>query len=942
MNSPHLLLIDGHSLAFRAYYAFAKGREGGLRTKTGIPTSITYGFLKAVFEVLDQYPQHPFTHLAVALDRGEPTFRHAADAAYKAGRAETPADFQVDMANLEQLLCALNIPIVTAPGYEADDVLGTLAKRAAADGFMVTILSGDQDLFQLVNDRVRVLHLHSQTGRPVEFTPATVVEKLGITPAQIVDYKALCGDSSDNIPGVRGIGAKTAVALLKQYPTLDELYAHVDELPKAQRKKLLEGKAAAYHSQFMARICQDVPLDIHWSDCRLVGFDMAQVMPLLTALELQSFQRQIDQLYVRLGGMVSRTEDEALAFFTAADTAQAQGEQPPFQVQIITTQAQLEALVTALQTCTQTPVAWDTETTALDPRDAQLVGIGCCWGAQQVAYIPVGHRQGEQLPLEVVLTHLKPILENPAAPKVFQNTKFDRNILWAQGICLQGVVFDTLLASYILDPEGSHNLGDLSAKYLGIQTTSYQDLVPKGQTIADVPIPLVANYCGMDVYSVFHLTPILQKELANIPELERIFYEIELPLEPVLAAMEYRGIRLDLPFLQQLAKEFDQALHNLESQAQALVGQPCNLNSPKQLSTLLFETLGLDKKKSRKTQAGYATDAATLEKLKGDHPVIDLLLEHRTLAKLKSTYVDALAALCRADTGRVHTDFNQTTTATGRLSSSHPNLQNIPVRTELGRQIRRAFIPEAGWLLVAADYSQIELRILAHLSQEKVLIEAFQRGEDIHQITAQLLLDKEEISSEERRLAKMINYGVIYGMGPQRFTREAGVSWSEAKTFIDRFNQRYPAVFAYLQQMERQAITQGYVTTITGRRRYFHFTSPALQQLRGKTLTEVDWEWVRKNLNPVDAGRLRAAANAPIQGSSADIIKIAMIRIHELLAPYQAHLLLQVHDELVFEMPPNEWPELQVKIPQIMAQAVSLTVPLAVSIHCGSNWQEAK
>ncbi len=939
MTSPHLLLVDGHSLAFRAYYAFAKGREGGLRTKTGIPTSVTYGFLKAVFEVLDQYA---FTHLAVALDRGEPTFRHAADGDYKAGRLETPADFQVDMANLVELLAALHIAVVTAPGYEADDVLGTLAKQAADDGLPVKILSGDQDLFQLVNERVHVLHLNSQTGRPVEVTPATVVAKLGITPAQVVDYKALCGDSSDNIPGVRGIGPKTAVALLQQYATLDELYAHVDELPKAQRQKLLEGKTAAYHSQFMARICQDVPLDVHWSDCRLVGFDIARVMPLLTALELQSFQRQIDQLYVRLGGVASGAEDEALAFFTAADTAAAPKATPPFHVQIISTLAQLEQLVDSLHNCTQTPVAWDTETTALDPRDAQLVGIGCCWDKEQVAYIPVGHRQGEQLPVEVVLTHLKPILENPAAPKVFQNTKFDRNILWAQGICLQGVVFDTLLASYVLDPEGSHNLGDLSAKYLGIQATSYQDLVPKGQTIADVPIPLVANYCGMDVYSVFHLTPILQKELANIPELERVFYEIELPLEPVLAAMEYRGIRLDLAFLQQLAQEFDQALHNLESQAQALVGQPCNLNSPKQLSTLLFETLGLDKKKSRKTQAGYATDAATLEKLRGDHPVIDVLLEHRTLAKLKSTYVDALAALCRPDTGRVHTDFNQTATATGRLSSSHPNLQNIPVRTELGRQIRRAFIPEAGWWLVAADYSQIELRILAHLSQETVLLEAFQRGEDIHQITAQLLFEKEAITPEERRLAKVINYGVIYGMGPQRFMREAGVSFAEAKSFIERFNRRYPAVFAYLQNTERQAIVQGYVATITGRRRYFHFTSPLLQQLRGKTLAEVDWEMVQKHINPVDAGRLRAAANAPIQGSSADIIKIAMIRIHQLLANYQARLLLQVHDELVFEIPPDEWPPLQVQIPQVMAQAVSLSVPLAVAMHRGANWQEAK
>ncbi|APB33010.1 DNA polymerase I [Gloeomargarita lithophora Alchichica-D10] len=939
MNAPQLLLIDGHSLAFRAYYAFAKGRDGGLRTKTGIPTSITYGFLKAVLDILNH---QNFTHLAVAFDRGEPTFRHTADASYKEGRAETPEDFHVDMAYLQQLLTALNIPIVTAVGYEADDVLGTLAKRAIQDDFQVKILSGDQDLFQLVNERIKVLHLSTQTSRPMEFAQEQVVEKLGITPAQVIDYKALCGDSSDNIPGVRGIGAKTAVALLKQYDNLEQLYAHLDQLPKAQKQKLTEGKNDAYHSQFMATIRQDVPLEIPWSACELVGFDILGVIPLLEELELQSFQRQIDQLYTRLGGSSQLELDGDLAFFSAADTAQAKPAELPFQVQTITTLSQLEQLVNSLQKCTQTPVAWDTETTGLDPRDAKLVGIGCCWGAEQVAYIPVGHHQGEQLPQEVVFTYLKPILESNAYPKVLQNAKFDRNIFRTQGIELKGVVFDTLLASYILDPEGSHKLSDLGEKYLGITSQTYQDLVAKGQTMADVAIPLVANYCGMDVYVTFHLMGIFKSELAKIPELAQIFTEIELPLEPVLAVMEYRGITLDLDFLRHLSQEFDQALQTIERQAHELVTQPFNLNSPKQLSVLLFETLGLDKKKTRKNQSGYATDAATLEKLKGEHPVIDLILEHRTLAKLKSTYTDALAQLCRPDTGRVHTDFNQTITATGRLSSSNPNLQNIPIRTEIGRQIRRAFVPQSGWLLVAADYSQIELRILAHLSQEPVLITAFQRHDDIHRLTAQLLLEKEEINPDERRLAKIINYGVIYGMGPQRFMREAGVSFNEAKSFIERFNERYPAIFDYLQNAERQAITQGYVATITGRRRYFRFTSPLLQQLRGKTVTEVDWETVQKRLNPVDAGLLRAAANAPIQGSSADIIKIAMIRIYELLVNYQAQLLLQVHDELVFEIPPHEWLELEPKIQHIMSQAITLSVPLEVDIHRGFNWQEAK
>ncbi|MEN9228914.1 MAG: DNA polymerase I, partial [Gloeomargarita sp. HHBFW_bins_205] len=850
MTAPCLLLVDGHSLAFRSYYALAKGREGGLRTKTGIPTSVTYGFVKALLEVLNR---QTFTHLAVAFDCREPTFRHVADARYKEGRVEAPDDFHPDVANLQRLLRALRIPVVMAPGYEADDILGTLARRAEREGFVVKILSGDQDLFQLVNDRIHVLLLSNQNGPPVEVDPAGVVEKLGIQPAQVVDFKALCGDSADNIPGVRGIGAKTAVALLQKYRDLDDLYAHLEELPKAQQQKLTEGKASAYHSRFMATIHDDVPLEVTWEDCRLVGFDIFEVLPLLEELELQSFQRHIDQLYRQLGG----TQAEELDFFSAEETAHQRSWTPPFTVWTIGTAAELQQLVQTLQGLT-TPVAWDTETTALDPRDAQLVGIGCCWAENQVAYIPVGHHQGQQLDRALVLQQLKPILESPTHPKLFQNAKFDRNVLRVQGIHLQGVVFDTLLASYVLDPEGNHKLADLGAKYLGLQAQSYQDLVPKQQTIAELPIPTVAAYCGMDVYLVFRLAPLLEKELQKIPSLYRVFREIELPLEPVLAAMEYRGIALDVAVLQQLSREFDRQLQVLEKQAHALVGQEFNLNSPKQLSALLFDTLGLNKKKAKKTQWGYATDAATLEKLRGEHPVIEVILEYRTLAKLKSTYVDALAQLCRKDTGRVHTDFNQTMTATGRLSSSHPNLQNIPVRTEIGRQIRRAFIPQPGWLLVSADYSQIELRILAHLSQEPVLIAAFQRGEDIHRLTAQLLLEKETITPQERRLAKVINYGVIYGMGPQRLMREAGIGFAEAKDFIDRFYQRYPAVFAYLQKTEQQAVTQGYVETLTGRRRYFRFTSPWLQQLRGKPLSDRDWAMVQKRLNAVDAGLLRA------------------------------------------------------------------------------------
>jgi DNA polymerase-1 len=499
-----------------------------------------------------------------------------------------------------------------------------------------------------------------------------------------------------------------------------------------------------------------------------------------------------------------------------------------------------------------------------------------------------------------------------------------------------------MLASYVLNPDGKHNLTDLSSAYLNVTALSYKDLqVPKGKTIADLDIATVANYCGLDVHTTFLLLPKLRAKLQETPALLRLLLEVEQPLEPVLAEMEYCGVRIDREYLEQFSHQLEQDLAAIEKQAYAAAGETFSLGSPKQLSDLLFNKLNLDKRKSRKMQTGYSTDAATLEKLQGDHPVVDAILEYRSLSKLKSTYVDALPMLIRPDSGRVHTDFNQASTATGRLSSSNPNLQNIPIRTAFSRQIRKAFVPEPGWVLVGADYSQIELRILAHLSQEPVLLETYQQNGDIHTLTARLLLDKQEVSSEERRLAKIINFGVIYGMGAQRFAREAGVPTATAKEFIERFNQRYSKVFEYLQQMQREAIARGYVETILGRRRYFNFSSENLRKLRGADPSSIDLDQIRLR-DQYDAQSLRAAANAPIQGSSADIIKIAMIQLHDLLQQHQARLLLQVHDELVFEMAPNEWDALRTRIKTTMESAIQLSVPLLVEIHSGENWMETK
>ncbi len=961
-TSPSFILVDGHSLAFRSYYGFSKGKDGGLRTTTGIPTSICFGFLKCLLEVIaTQQPQA----MAVAFDLGLPTFRHQAEDTYKADREETPEDFIPDMENLRELLTGLNLLTLTAPGYEADDILGTLAQRASAAGYKVQILTGDRDLFQLVDSQkdISVLYFspegfrRSSSGNGInEFFPEQVQTKLGVLPSQVIDYKALCGDKSDNIPGVKGIGEKTAVKLLNTYHTLDNIYESLDKIQGAVKTKLVNGKEDAKKSQFLATIVLDVPIDVNLASCKLQGFDSQALTPILEKLEFKSFLEKINHIQQEFGGTVIETnpssrdneEDDDLWFFSAEDTA-ANPAQPdiPIKPQIIDTEAKLTELVQKLQKFTNphTPVAWDTETSALEPRDAQLVGIGCCWGTEidDMAYIPVGHKIGTNLALNTVLSALRPILESADYPKTFQNAKFDRLVFRFQGINLAGVVFDPMLASYVLNPDSSHNLTDLSLRYLGLTAQNYGDVVPKGQTIGDIDIITIANYCCLQVYATYQLAGKMQSELVKIPALHKLLLEVEQPLEPVLAEVESQGITIDSDYLQELSQQLAVDLARLEKQVHGIAGEDFNLGSPKQLSQILFENLGLSTKHSRKIKTGYSTDAATLEKMRDvdETGIIDAIIEYRTLAKLKSTYVDALPTLVRSDTQRIHTNFNQTATSTGRLSSSNPNLQNIPIRTAFSRQIRKAFLPEPGWLMVAADYSQIELRILAHLSQEPVLVEAYRNNEDIHTVTARLMFEKDEVTADDRRVAKTINFGVIYGMGSLKFSRSIGVDKTLANEFIKKFYTRYLRVFTYLEQVKKQAIAQGFVETILGRRRYFTFTGNSLQRLKGCNPDEIDTSKFKK-LGAYDAGLLRSAANAPIQGSSADIIKIAMIQMHEVLQNYQARLLLQVHDELVLEVPADEWEELQVQIKSVMENAVKLDVPLLVDVRQGENWMETK
>ena len=957
--APLLLLVDGHSLAFRSYYAFNKNGTG-LATRGGIPTSVTYGFLKALLETTSSLgPQG----VVITFDTADPTFRHEADPAYKANREEAPEAFHTDVENLQLVLReALNLPVCTAPGFEADDLLGTVANRAAATGWRVRILSGDRDLFQLVDDARDIACLYMgggpfarQQNGPTLMDRCNVIDKLGVAPETVVDLKALTGDSSDNIPGVKGVGAKTAIRLLNAHGTLDGIYAALPGIRGALHRKLDADRDSAYRSRMLATIRLDVPLS---QEPRLAldRVDAAALAGHLEQLELRSLRRQLDDFASAFSAGPSPGAADGVAAADSADApdrtageaaggAALEDGRPLLRPRVIRTEQELVALVEQLEGLRNPacPVALDTETTALNPFRAALVGIGVCWGEalDALAYIPIGHDSGSQLPLETVLGRLAAWLASAEHPKCLQNAKYDRLILLRHGLSLGGVVIDTLLADYLLDPGGRHSLDEIAQRRFGFRPTSYSELVARNQTIAALDVATAAAYCAMDVHLTHRLAPLLRADLeAAGGGLGRVLTAIEQPLEPVLAEMEATGIRIDVNYLAALSEQLGGQLERLVEQAWEAAGCRFNLASPKQLGQLLFGDLGLDRSKSRRTKTGYSTDATVLEKLSGDHPVVPPILEHRTLSKLKSTYVDALPALVEAETGRVHTDFNQAVTATGRLSSSHPNLQNIPIRTEFSRQIRKAFLPRQGWELISADYSQIELRILTHLSGEPVLVEAYRRGDDVHALTARLLLEKEEITGAERRLGKTINFGVIYGMGAQRFARSTGVSTKEAQGFLTRYRERYPRVFGFLELQERLALSRGYVETVLGRRRLFRFEPQGLGRYLGHDPLGIDLGKARRQ--GMEAQQLRAAANAPIQGSSADIIKLAMVRLHRRLEGLPARLLLQVHDELVLEVDPAARREVQQLVVETMQDAVQLKVPLQVEASHGPNWMEAK
>lgn len=927
---PTLYLIDGHALAYRTFFALTRGSTGGFTTRSGEPTAGVFGFTSVLLRIFEQ--ENP-DYLAVAFDTGK-TFRDELFSDYKATRAKMPEDLRTQIERIRQLVDAFNIPRLEIENYEADDVMGSVSRWAAEQGLAVKIITGDRDLLQLVTDRIVVNLPGKSLSESRDYFPNDVEEYLGIRPTQVVDYKALVGDTSDNIPGVPGIGEKTAISLLKNYESLDGVYAHLDEIQGSVRKKLDAGKDSAYMSYTLASIVQNLDVQVDLERARPQQFDPEKVETLFRELEFRSLMPRLTALENRWGkGPAGQPQQLNMFAIPVAEarldtTLSVNNETHSGAVEVIATSLALEKVVNKLNTAGI--ISFDTESTSTDPMKADLVGISLAIDPNEGYYIPVGHIQGEQLPLQTVLEALRKPLTNPSIPKIGHNIKYDVVLLERYGLHVAPISFDTMVAEWLVNPT-SRNLGlkNLAWVRQNIKMTHIEDLIGKGKkqiSMAEVDIQQAAAYAADDACVVLRLKPELEKELESAGA-AHLMGQIEIPIISILADMEMKGVSLDLDFLSRMSSQLGQRIGEMEQQVYELVGQPFNLNSPQQLSDALFNQLKLPAPdRSAKTATGfYSTSADVLESLSGKHPVIDLVLEYRELSKLKSTYVDALPLEVNPRTHRIHTSYNQTGVVTGRIASSDPNLQNIPIRTEQGRLVRRAFVALPGSVLLSVDYSQIELRIVAHMSNDAAMLAAFQADQDIHATTAAAIfhIPLETVSKEQRRHAKSINFGLIYGMSAFGLMRATDLTLAESENFLNAYFKQFPGVKIYLDGLKRQAAETGFVETLLGRRRYF----PGLK--------------MQSNAN-IRGREEREAINAPIQGTAADIIKIAMIRIPDALrrSGLGAKMLLQVHDELVLECPQDEIQETSRLVKDVMENAYTLNAPLKTEARYGKNWGE--
>ncbi len=930
MSLAPLVLVDGSSYLYRAFHALPP-----LHTSRGLPTGAVKGVLNMLLSLRRQYPDSPF---AVVFDAKGPTFRDELFEHYKSHRPPMPDDLRVQIEPLHACVRALGLPLLCIEGVEADDVIGTLARSSAAAERPVVISTGDKDMAQLVNGHI--ILVNTMTNPPTYMDSDGVTAKFGIGPELIIDYLALMGDKVDNIPGVPGVGEKTALGLLQGLGGgLDVIYANLEQVPalpirgaKSLPAKLEEHREMAYLSYQLATIKTDVALELSLDQLHPSAPDRETLIPLYRELEfknwLDDLLREAKAAGVPAAGVPAA--DLAAPAANAAERAEPAPTAPEQHYETVLEPAQFDAWLAKLQAA---PLfAFDTETTGLDAQQAELVGISFAVSAHEAAYVPLAHSYmgvPEQLDRDAVLAALKPLLEDPARAKVGQHAKYDINILARYGITVRGVAFDTMLESYVLDSTATrHDMDSLALKYLGQSTVKFEDIAGKGAkqlTFDQIALEQAGPYAAEDADVTLRLHQALWSKLQAIPSLAKVLTEIEMPLVPVLARIERHGALVDARLLGQQSVELGEKMQQLQREAFELAGEEFNLASPKQLGAILYDKLGLPiLSKTAKGQASTA-ESVLAELAEQGYALPQVLMDYRSVSKLKSTYTDRLPEQINPRTGRIHTSYHQAVTATGRLSSSDPNLQNIPIRTAEGRRIRQAFVAAPGYRLVAADYSQIELRIMAHLAQDEGLLDAFRHDRDVHRATAAEVfgVELEQVTTEQRRSAKAINFGLIYGMSAFGLAKQIGVDRKQAQAYIDRYFARYPGVLAYMERTRAQAAEQGYVETLFGRRLYL----PEIHAKNGA---------MRKAAE-------RTAINAPMQGTAADIIKHAMVAVDAWLpaSGLDARMILQVHDELVLEVREDQVEALKAGLLPLMSGAAQLDVPLLVEAGVGSNWDEA-
>ena len=904
-RQPLLMIMDGHAMVHRSFRAISQQRNL-TSSATGEDTTGVFGFTNVFLRALQEW--NP-AYCAIAFDTSAPTFRHLQFEEYKAQRQPTPPELRPQFDRVKQLMAAFGVPVFELEGWEADDVIGTLTRQAEESGVDSVILTGDRDTFQLISPRVRVDLASSIQDRRVYNETELAERYSGLTALQQPDFKALVGDTSDNIPGVPKVGEKRAATLLGEYGSLEGIYENLEVVkPPSVKTALGENRDRAFENRRLMTIDREAPVSLDLERCRFWQYDRRDVVALLTELE---FFTVVSRIPHPDGSDVAGAESNAKPDVDTDYT-------------VVQSVDQLDSMIAVIEETGS--FTFDTETTDLDAMRAQLVGLSFATAPGRAWYVPVGHREGAQLPLESVLAAVRPLFESPDIAKCAHNANYDMTVLANHGIRFENVDFDSMIAAHLLGKSYNQlGLKDLSLNELGHEMTPITDLIGRGRkqiTFDQVEIAAASDYAAADADITWRLREVFEPQLDR-QELRGLMDETEMALLPVLVRMQRHGIKMDSGVLHEMSADMFRQLGEIESGIYGSVGHQVNLNSPAQLSDLLFKELGLPRTKRTKT-GHYSTDANSLESLKGIHPVVDQILEYRQVSKLKSTYVDALPEMVNPTTGRVHTSYNQTGSATGRISSSDPNLQNIPIRTEMGRQVRRAFVAEGapGWQLFSVDYSQIELRVLAHMSQDEGLLDAFRRGEDIHSSTASLMFEVplNEVDSDMRRIAKVLNFGVIYGLSPHGISQQTEFSREQGKDFIDTYFTKYPGISEYLERVKAQARADQYVETLMGRRRY---------------LPEIN----STNFNTRGAAE-RMAINMPIQGTAADIMKLAMVRVqHRLDAEeMQTKMLLQVHDELVFETPQDEMDGLKDLVFDEMPAAMDMDVTLKVDAKWAGNW----